>query len=143
MITKYKYKSTIPYSLHDMVVNKIIFDEDSINNNNLQFEKGFEQIKEPFKLVKGNITIKKVDFDFVDILILNKNGEYGDFNGKKLTLKEFLNKYDSYSFEIVDELHETYCVEYRGFLTVPNKNDCVEMILSVVYFEDIIYETTE
>lgn len=140
MITNYKYKPTIPYSLHDMVVNKITHNEDAIH---LQFDHGYVSLKEPYHQVDGNITIQGVDFDFVTVMLLSKNGGYGVFKGCKLSLDEFLAKYDAYSFEIVDELYGYNSVEYSGFLSVPRQNDLIEMTLSIYHFGDIVYDTEE
>ena len=138
MITKYKYKSTIPYSLHDMVVTAISHDDDSIH---LEFDGGYEKLDEICSRVDGNITIQGVDFDFVNTLLLNKNGDYGQFLGQKLSLDEFLGKYDKYSFEIVDELYGYNTVEYSGFLSILGQRECIEMIISIYHFGDIWYET--
>lgn len=138
MITKYKYKSTIPYSLHDMVVTTISHNDDSIH---LEFDGGYEKIDETCSRVDGNITIQGVDFDFVTILLLNKNGEYGEFLGQKLSLDEFLGKYNKYSFEIVDELYGYNTVEYNGFLSILGQSECIEMTISIYHFGDIWYET--
>ena len=138
MITKYKYKSTIPYSLHDMVVTAISHDDDSIH---LEFDGGYEKLDEICSRVDGNITIQGVDFDFVNILLLNKNGDYGQFLGQKLSLDEFLGKYDKYSFEIVDELYGYNTVEYSGFLSILGQRECIEMTISIYQVGDIWYET--
>ena len=92
-------------------------------------------------IVDGNITIQGVDFDYVTILLLNKNGEYGEFLGQKLSLDEFLGKYDKYSFEIVDELYGYNTVEYNGFLSILGQSECIEMTISIYHFGDIWYET--
>ncbi|MBR3785133.1 MAG: hypothetical protein IKJ77_01830 [Firmicutes bacterium] len=140
MITKYKYQPTIPYSLHDMVVNEITYNDDEIH---LRFDQGYVSLKEPYSRVGGSITIQGVDFDFVAVMLLNKNGTYGEFKGCKLSLNEFLEKYDTYEFEIVDEMYGYNSVEYSGFLSAPYHDDFIEMILSIYHFGDIVYETDE
>ena len=52
MITKYKYKSTIPYSLHDMVVTTISHNDDSIH---LEFDGGYEKLDETCSSVTRQI----------------------------------------------------------------------------------------
>ena len=89
MKTKFKHNPPIPYSLHDMVVNNIVIDEDRII---LEFKDGYESLVKPYNRVEGSIVINKVDLDFGCVVLQSKNGEYGKFQGEKLSLKEFLEK---------------------------------------------------
>lgn len=59
--TKYKYKSNIPYSLHDMRIDGISQKDNSIK---IHFEKGDVELKEPYPPIDGSIEIQDVDFDF-------------------------------------------------------------------------------
>ena len=138
MITKYKYKSDIPYSLHDMVIKKIKLSEDTIK---LLFDQGYVSTTEPFPRVDGNITIQGVDVDFTVIWLLSKYGRYGKFKGRKMSLKKFLKKYKKYSFEVVDELYGYNSVQYSGYLSFPGHKTMIEMTLSIYHFGDILYET--
>lgn len=140
MITRFKQQLEIPYSLHDMIVNQIIFQNDSVH---LQFQNGYISTKEPYPQVNGNITIEEVDEDSVCILLLSDLGKYGDFRGKKMLLKDFLKQYEEYSFEIVDEMYGFHQVEYIGYLYFPEKEGSVQMSLSIYFTGDIVYETEE
>ncbi|MCR5835252.1 MAG: hypothetical protein K6G88_01955 [Lachnospiraceae bacterium] len=140
MITRYKYKASQPYGLHDMEVNNISFiDNETVQ---LQFEEGYVKLEEPYQKVKGNITIEKVDPDFSNVVLLSKDGKFGKFTGNKMELKEFLEKYDDYTFEIVDELYGFNRVEYSGFLK-PKKGKWIEMTMFIYHSGDIVYETEE
>ena len=70
-------------------------------------------------------------------------GEYGNFQGEKLELSEFLRKYDYHSFEIVDELYGYNQVLYSGYLLIEGIEDFIEMNLSIYFTGNIIYETVE
>ena len=141
MITRYKHKTDLLYGVHDTLVSKISFlDEKTVR---LQFDEGFFRLEEPYPKVVGNITIEKVDADFADVLLLSEDGKYGKFTGYKLSLKEFINQYDDYSFEIVGEMYGYNNVEYSGFLKLKDKDCFIEIILSIYYFGDIVYETNE
>jgi hypothetical protein len=141
MITRYKYKASQPYGLHDMEVNNISFiDNETVQ---LQFEEGYVKLEEPYQKVKGNITIEKVDPDFSNVVLLSKDGKFGKFTGHKMELKEFLEKYDDYTFEIVDELYGFNRVEYSGFLKQRNKRKWIEMTMFIYHSGDIVYETEE
>lgn len=133
----YKHKTVLPYSLHDMRVNKIEMKE---NNLYLGFENGYVEWKEPYKQVKGNIMIEEVDYDYVFVQLLSTNGEYGDFEGKKLELKDFLKNYHWNCFEIVDELYGYNQVLYSGYLSLMDREDFIEMEFSIYYNGNIVYE---
>lgn len=129
-----------PYSLHDMAINKI---EIIGNDINLFFEHGFIKTSKPYNQVDGSIKIEDVDFDFADIYFLSENGSYGNYNGKKITIKDFLNKYKDYSLEVVNELFGYNMVEYSGFLTIQGKDTLIEFSLGFYYTGNLTYYTKE
>ena len=137
-ITKFKHNPPIPYSLHDMRVSKISVKKETIR---LDFENGYEKIEEPYEQVDGNITIEGVDFDFTSVLLHSKWGAYGKFEGEKLELAEFIKRYDSYSFEIIDELYGYNQVLYSGYLSVEGTGELVAMDIWIYFTGNIIYET--
>ena len=140
MITRFKQQTDLPYSLHDMVVNKITCQNELVR---LKFNHGYIKTKEPYPQVNGNITIEKVDKDCACVLLLSNFGQYGVFEGKKMSLEDFIDKYDEYSFEIVDETYGFNQVEYIGYLSFPKKEDLIQMSLSLYFTGDIVYETEE
>ena len=138
METIYKFESTIPFSLHDMRICKIEVIDETIK---LHFEDGFEEIKEPFKRVDGEIVIEGVDLDFCEIQLLSKFGRLGKFRGEKMELTDFIKKYKEFRFEVVDEMYGYNQVYYSGYLSVPKKNWLREMQMSVYYTGNIVYVT--
>jgi len=140
MITRYKHKIDQPYSLHDMVVNKI---ENRGGNLHLQFEHGFVITQDPYPQVEGNIIIEEIDEDFCCVLLLSKLGQYGEFKGEKLSVRDFLNKYEGYKFEIVDEMYGYNQVEYLGYLTLSENVSVIQTVISIYFAGDIVYEVTE
>ena len=140
MITRFKQQVDVPYSLHDMIVNQIILENDTVY---LRFEHGYIRAKEPYPQVNGSITIEEVDQDSACILLLSDLGRYGDFRGKKMSLEDFLDQYNEYSFEIVDEMYWFNQVEYIGYLRLPDIEESIQMSLSMYFTGDIVYETEE
>lgn len=140
MITRFRQQVDIPYSLHDMIVNQIILENDTVY---LRFEHGYIRAKEPYPQVNGSIAIEEVDQDSACILLLSDLGRYGDFRGKKMSLEDFLDQYNEYSFEIVDEMYGFNQVEYIGYLRLPDKEESIQMSLSMYFTGDIVYETEE
>lgn len=138
MNTKYKYQSTIPYSLHDMRVCRI---EQANESLKFFFENGYVACAEPFEQVKGDIVIEGVDFDFCFVYLLSDNGYLGNFEGEKLALLDFIKRYSEYNFEIVDEMYGYNQVSYSGYLNLPGRENLIEMSISIYHFGDIVYET--
>ena len=77
---------------------------------------------------------------------MSKNGEYGDFEGQKLSLQDFLKNYTNFILEIIDDKYGYNSVEYSGYLYLELPNDnrlTIEMIISIYHFGDIIYDMKE
>lgn len=140
MITRVKPQIDMPYSLHDMIVNNIICQNESVI---LEFNHGYISTKEPYPQIKGQIVIEDVDMDCACVLILSKLGKYGNFTGSKILLQDFIKKYIGYSFEIVDELYGYNQIEYIGYLHSPKKDEIIQMSLSIYFTGDIVYKTEE
>lgn len=138
--TKLEKSNKLPYSLHDMRIQKIQIDE---NNITFIFENGYVEVKEPCQQVDGTIVIQDVDYDFCSIHLMSNNGNYGSFNGKKLKLKDFIKEYRKYSFEVVDELYGFNQLQYSGYLSLENKVDLIECCMDFHYTGDLIYITKE
>lgn len=91
----------------------------------------------------GKVIIENVDLDSACILFLSELGKYGEFNGKKIYLKEFVKEYDDFYFEILDELYGFNQVEYIGYIRSPKIDELTQMSLSLYFSGDIVYETDE
>lgn len=140
MITRYKFKPDKPYGLHDMRIDKM---ELAGNDLCLHFEHGFVRSQEPYEQVEGSITVEKLDPDFCCVELLSTNGRYGGFRGEKMALADFLGRYPSFSFEVVDELLAYNQVVYSGYLSLPGATKLREMELSLYYWGEIVYDTDE
>ena len=136
----YKYKPSIPYSLHDMRVNKIELAESRIR---FYFEYGYMDIQNSCKQVDGNIRVEGVDFDFSYIHLLSENGQYGTFTGKKMEISEFIKAYPYFSFEIIDEMYGYNAVTYSGYVSLPDSDSLIDMNLSIYHTGNIVFELAE
>ncbi len=140
MKTEYHFQPTQPYGLHDMrICSMNIID----GNLHFMFENGFVKLEKPFRQVNGSMTIECIDPDFCTVFLLSKNGESGKFQGEKLALTEFLEKFPMFSFEVVDELYGYHKFFYDGVLSLPEWDYLIEMQLMVYYEGNIIYQTEE
>ena len=124
MIVRYRPSLRPPFSLHDRTVQEIA---DAGTSVCLFFE-------------EGSLTIEDVDPDFVAVLLLRPERESGSFEGKRMSLKHFLERYTEYSFELVDELYGDHTLTYSGYLTLPDDNSLIEMSLEVYYSGELVYE---
>ncbi len=136
----YHFEPTIPYSLHDMRVNRI---ERVGNHLRFYFESGYIELKDNFRQVNGNLFIEDVDMDFSDVHFLSENGAYGTFNGERMELVHFLKNYEDFSLEIVDETYGYNTVVYQGYLSLPNRKNLIDMTMSIYYTGNIVYEVKE
>ncbi len=136
----YHFEPTIPYSLHDMRVNRI---ERVGNHLRFYFESGYIELKDNFRQVNGNLLIEDVDMDFSDVHFLSENGAYGTFNGERMELVHFLKNYEDFSLEIVDETYGYNTVVYQGYLSLPNRKNLIDMTMSIYYTGNIVYEVKE
>lgn len=136
----YHFEPTIPYSLHDMRVNRI---EQVGNHLRFYFESGYIELKDNFRQVNGNLLIEDVDLNFSDVHFLSENGAYGTFKGKRMELAYFLKNYESFSLEIVDEMYGYNTVVYQGYLCLPKRKKLIHMTISLYYTGNIVYEVKE
>ncbi len=136
----YHFKPTIPYSLHDMRVNHI---ERVGTHLRFYFETGYIELKDNFRQVDGNLLIEDVDMNFSDVHFLSENGAYGKFNGERMELEDFLKNYEDFSLEILDETYGYNTVVYQGYLSLPKKNNVIDMTMSIYYTGNIVYEVKE
>jgi len=67
--------------------------------------------------------------------------ERGAFEGKRMSLKHFLERYREYSFELVDELYGYHTLTYSGYLNLPDDDSLIEMSLEVYYSGELVYDT--
>lgn len=136
----YHFQPTAPYSLHDMRVNRI---ERTGENLRFCFETGYVELKGENRQVSGDLLIERVSMAFSDVYFLSENGAYGTFQGQRMELESFLDRYRDISFEILDEAYGCHTVTYRGYLSLPDREPLIEVMLSLYYTGNIVYEVQE
>lgn len=93
--------------------------------------------------MSGDLLIEQVSMAFSDVYFLNENGAYGTFQGQRMELESFLDRYRDISFEILDEAYGYHTVTYRGYLSLPDRDPLMEVMLSLYYTGNIVYEVQE
>lgn len=140
MDVAYRFSSSIPYSLHDGRVHKMVWENGDLR---LFFEDGYLELSQPPRPAEGQVRIQQVDEDFSYVHFLSDCGRFGSFQGEKIPLSEFIRRYPDFSFEIVDE-HDGYQgLIYGGYLSLPERENVVDMTLSITYTGAIFYERAE
>lgn len=136
----YRFQSSIPYSLHDGRVNRMVWEDGDLR---LFFEDGYLELSQPPRPVEGQVRIGKVDEDFSYIHFLSDCGRFGSFQGEKMPISEFIRRYPEFSFEIVGEYYGYQSLVYGGYFSLPERENVVDMTLSVTYAGAIVYERAE
>ena len=133
----YKNKFANPCSLHDCKVTKLEIQEDKII---FTFSKGVYDLETSCQSNKATITVTKVDFDFCDIIIMTNDNKADLINCQMFDLRQYLSQYNKIAFEIVDETYGYNKLVFRGYQYDKKKETFDEMMISVYYFGEMIYE---
>lgn len=76
--------------------------------------------------------------------IMSKNGEFGSFKGKKISIDQFIKKLRNHNFEIIEEYHNSNQITFIGFWNHRTKRVYREAILNISYFSGRqVYVTDE
>ena len=140
MDVAYRFSSSIPYSLHDGRVNRMVWEDGDLR---LFFEDGYLELSQSPRPVEGQVRIRQVDEDFSYVHFLSDYGRFGSFQGEKMPLSEFIRRYPEFSFEIVGEYYGYQSLVYGGYLSLPERESVVDMTLSITYIGAIVYERAE
>lgn len=122
------------YSLHDM--NVIGFDVHG-NDVIMKTQSGMVKVSEPCLQVDGHVEFQDVDWDFCFVYIFDGVGNIGEFKGQKMMFRDFIKKYPSFGFSIIDEVYGYNQTKYWGWLTANrNTNEC---IIEIYHAGDMVF----
>ncbi len=116
---KYDKNSNIPFSLHDSRIHEIKLHNKILT---LKVHKLFQYTSNEEKAYLGEICFHGCDLDLCSVLIFNKILGEGYFNGKAISMKEFMDKYHNSEFEIITEGYFGNTITYTGWLWEEEKN---------------------
>ena len=83
-------KSNILFSLHDSRIKKITFKNNILT---LELDKLFQYTKDEEKVYSGDVLFLDSDLDECNVLIFDQTVYEGDFSGKAIGLKEYIEEY--------------------------------------------------
>lgn len=126
------------YSLHDM--NVIAF-EVTDDNIVMRTQSGMIKTTEPLGQPDGYVEFLDVRWDFSYVYLMDSTGNTGSFTGKKMYLKEFIDKFKTFAFSIMDETYGYNMTKYNGFL-IANRNH-YECIIEIYHEGNMFFVAEE
>ena len=128
-------KSNILFGLHDSRIKKISFKNDVLT---IELDTIFQYTKGEEKLYSGEVLFFDSDLEECNILIFDRTVYEGEFSGKAIGLKEYMNEYAHAEFEILTEGYFGYSTTYTGWLWEKGKEP-VSAILYIWNSGDMVY----
>lgn len=136
--TRYSPAPKQPYYLHDCRINEMHLENDNLT---LTFEDGYTGLDGAY--VQGQIVVEGIDPDFCEVVILGRGIKTGGFRGERLTIEEFVRKYEGFHIEVINEYYGWHRLQYSGCLWMPDRAP-KDIMLSLGYFKgDVVYYTEE
>ena len=126
------------FSLHDM--NVIAFDV-SGNDIVMRTQSGMVETTPPYRQLDGFVEFHNVQWEFSYVYLLSVDGNTGKFQGEKMFFRDFLEKYKSFGFSIMDENYGYNRTQYTGFL-LSNHQFC-ECMIEIYHEGDMIFVADE
>lgn len=127
-----------PYSLHDARLTGLIPEGDTIR---LNIQCGYVETTAPFEVVDGDVEITGLDWDFCWAYMMDYPdvlcGNCGSFVGEKLSIPDFLKKYQPVSIDVIDETYGYRQVKFSGFLN--HESRCLEVMMEFCYAGEFRY----
>ena len=128
----------VAYTLHDM--NVISFE---INNNDLimRTQSGIVETIPPYRQLDGYVEFHAINWDFGYVYMLGVSGNVGTFTGKKMFLKDFIERYPVFGFCVMDETYGYNMTKYCGYLMVQRKH--CECVIEIYHEGDMVFVSKE
>ena len=136
---RYDRSSNILFSLHDGRIKKIIFNDNILT---LKIDKLFRYAENEEKIYSGDVVFYEIELDECTVLIFDKIVYEGDFSGKAIGLKEYIEKSSDMEFEILTEGYFGYNTIYTGWLWEEGKEP-VSATMYIWNTGDMVYRINE
>lgn len=128
-------------SLHDMQVNDFRIEKDRMI---LCTSTGLVRTVPPCGQQDGHVEFFRVNWDFSYAYLLRYDGlagNTGTFQGEKMFLKEFLRRFPTPDYMILDETYGYHQAKYSGFFQVGK--EIQECLLEICYDGDLAFVIQE
>lgn len=102
-----------PYSLHDMSITAFEVADDKIT---MQSDTGMINTIPPYSHANGYVEFHNVRWDYSYVYLLGCTGNIGKFEGEKMFLKDFLDRFTQFGYSIMDETFGYNTTKFCGYL---------------------------
>jgi len=123
-----------PYSLHDMSITAFDVTNAKIT---MRSDTGMVNAAPPYTQVDGYVEFYDVQWDFSYVYLLSETGNIGKFDGEKLFLKDFIERFPQFGFSIMDETFGYNTTKYSGFLL--GNREHYECIVEIYHAGDRVF----
>ena len=120
--------------MHDMSITAFDVAEDKIT---MRSDTGMVETVPPYAQVDGCVEFYDVQWDFSFVYLLSATGNVGKFDGEKMFLKDFIERFPVFGFSIMDETFGYNMTKYNGFLS-GNREFC-ECIIEIYHEGDRVF----
>ena len=103
----------------------------------MRLQSGMYKISDIVEQVDGYIKFCNVDFDFCFVTIINELVNEGLITGEKMSFLTFVNRYQNFGFEIIDEVYGYNKTKFWGWLSV--YGELKECIIEIYHLGDMIF----
>lgn len=126
------------YTLHDMnVISFELADNDII----MRTQSGIVETTPLCRQIDGYVVFHNVELDFSYVYILGILGNEGTFNGEKMYLRNFIDKYKQFGFSVMDETYGYNVTKYSGYLLA--NRQYWECLIEIYHEGDMVFVTEE
>ena len=128
----------VPYSLHDMRVIGFEVNGDTLI---MRTQSGMTKTTEPYGQPDGHVEFQKVDWDFCYVYTMDILANEGEFQGRKMSLQNFIAEFKNSGFEVIDETFGYNTSKFSGWLL--QKRHLQECSIEIYHLGDMVYVTED
>lgn len=127
-----------PYTLHDRTVTAF---EVAGSDVVMKTQTGMVKTAGICRHLDGFVEFHDVQWDFCYVYLLGVTGNVGTFFGEKMFLKDFLARYPSFGFSVMDETYGYNMTKYSGYLLANRQH--WECVIEIYHEGDMVFVTEE
>ena len=123
-----------PYSLHDMSITAYEVTDALIT---MRTDTGMIATAPPYTQVDGYVEFYDVRWDFSYVYLWSETENAKKFEGEKMFLKDFIDRFTQFCFSIMDETFGYNTTKYSGFLLSDRRH--YECIVEIYHVGDRVF----
>ena len=107
----------------------------------MRMQSGMVETTTPYRQLDGYIEFHNVKWDFSYVYLLGVTGNVGTFNGEKMFLKDFIEKYKQFGFSVMDETYGYNQTKYNGYLMANRQH--WECVVEIYHEGEMVFVSVE